>query len=29
VPQIPLTAGVAEFVAWFEREHGRQPCPAA
>lgn len=28
-PQIALGEGIPDFVAWFEREHGRQPCPAA
>jgi UDP-glucuronate 4-epimerase len=28
-PRIRLPDGIADFVAWFEREHGRQPCPAA
>jgi len=29
VPRIPLAEGIPDFVAWFEREHGRQPSPAA
>jgi UDP-glucuronate 4-epimerase len=28
-PLVPLRAGIADFVAWHEREHGRQPRPAA
>jgi UDP-glucuronate 4-epimerase len=28
-PRIPLAEGIPDFVAWFEREHGRQPCPVA
>ena len=28
-PRIRLANGIADFVAWFEREHGRQPSPAA
>lgn len=29
VPRVALAEGIPDFVDWFEREHGRQPCPVA
>lgn len=27
--RVPIRAGIADFVSWYEREHGRQSSPAA
>lgn len=27
--RMPVHDGIADFASWYEREHGRQPCPAA
>jgi len=27
--RVPIHEGIADFVSWYEREHGRQPCSAA
>jgi len=27
--RVRIHDGIADFVSWYEREHGRQPCPAA
>jgi UDP-glucuronate 4-epimerase len=27
--RVPIREGIADFVSWYEREHGREPCPAA
>jgi UDP-glucuronate 4-epimerase len=27
--RVPLREGIADFVSWYEREHGRQPSPVA